>query len=398
MNNYQLAQLSTLLQSCHSSPRRIQRQILERCTDFRQHPTLRPASEWGDKNSVIASTPEEDNAVAYCSLKEVKIGARTYSSTTYVTAPDYSAKGVIHNIPSYDSPAGIERSLEQITPRVLQARRLGEAASVLIVFEGKSVPYYVNYRNTTYGCLLYRRKIEVCENCYKVGHRKDICPTPDDKRCSKCGTLALEESHECNKLQTKKLHHPLQDLASEGKAALRTGALPLNQHTQVKGPLAVAVREDVVRVRVAAVAVPAVGEDGSGRKLIKVTVTLPAARKTRNPPEAQQPLRCKLQTFRPESSGFEPARSVSCRGEYTTLLAYSHTSLHISRFQGTSQITRDGPSSEWTSPGVLKWTLGDGFQTVLNHGPSLARPHSYALSFLVDRVLPSSPLVAPCLK
>lgn len=150
-----------------------------------------------EQNIVIASTPEEDNAVAYCSLKEVKIGARTYSSTTYVTAPDNSAKGVIHNIPSYDSPADIERSLERNTPRVLQARRLGETASVLIVFEGKSVPYYVNYRNTTYRCLLYRRKIEVCENCYKVGHRKDICPTPDDKRCSKCGTLAPEGSHEC---------------------------------------------------------------------------------------------------------------------------------------------------------------------------------------------------------
>ncbi|KAG0436196.1 hypothetical protein HPB47_018084, partial [Ixodes persulcatus] len=201
-----------------------------------------------------------------------KIGARTYSSTTYVTAPDNSAKGVIHSIPSYDSPADIERSLERNTPRVLQARRLGEMASVLIVFEGKSVPYYINYRNTTYRCLLYRRKIEVCENCYKVGHRKDICPTPDDKRCSKYGTLAPEPegSHECtlrcaicgNKLQTKKLHHPLQDLASEGKAALRTGALPLNQHTQVKEPLAVAVRQDVVRVRVAAVAVRAKADRG----------------------------------------------------------------------------------------------------------------------------------------
>ncbi|KAG0419953.1 hypothetical protein HPB47_003776 [Ixodes persulcatus] len=202
-----------------------------------------------EQNIVIASTPEEDNAVAYCSLKEAqKIGARTYSSTTYVTSPDNSAKGVIHNIPSYDRPADIER----------------KTASVLIVFEGKSVPYYVNYRNTTYRCLLCRRKIEVCENCYKVGHRKDICPTPDDKRCSKCGTLAPEGSHECtlrcticgNKLQTKKLHHPLQDLASEGKAAPRTGALPLNQHTQ----------------------------------LIEVKVTPPAARKTRDPPEAQQPL------------------------------------------------------------------------------------------------------------
>ncbi|KAG0416421.1 hypothetical protein HPB47_006435 [Ixodes persulcatus] len=147
--------------------------------------------------SNIAPSFGEDNAVAYCSLKEVKIGTITYSSTTYVTAPDNSAKGVIHNIPSYDSPADIERSLERNTPRVLQARRLGETASVLIVFEGKSVPYYVNYRNTTYRCLLYRRKIEFCENCYKVGHRKDICPTPDDKRCSKCGTLAPEGSHEC---------------------------------------------------------------------------------------------------------------------------------------------------------------------------------------------------------
>ncbi|KAG0426579.1 hypothetical protein HPB47_026317 [Ixodes persulcatus] len=157
----------------------------------------------GADKDIIRTMPEQNIVIA------IKIGARTYSSTTYITAPDNSAKGVIHNIPSYDSPADIERSLERNTPRVLQARRLGETASVLIVFEGKSVPYYVNYRN----------------------------------RC-------LIRPHAGNKLQTKKLHHPLQDLASEGKA-----------HTQVKGPLAVAVREDVVRVLLAAVAVPAVGED-----------------------------------------------------------------------------------------------------------------------------------------
>lgn len=88
-------------------------------------------------------------------------------------------------------------SLQNNTPRVLQARRLGTTNSVIIVFEGPMVPHYVKYRGTLMRCLLYKKKIEVCSICRAIGHRQDICPTPAVKRCQKCGQDNPLQEHEC---------------------------------------------------------------------------------------------------------------------------------------------------------------------------------------------------------
>lgn len=103
--------------------------------------------------------------------------AENYKRSPYVTAPDDSAEGILHGIPRYDTQADIISSLQNNTPRVLHARRLGTTNSV-IVFEGPMVHHYVRYRGTLMRCLLYNKKIEVCSICRAIGHRRDICPTP----------------------------------------------------------------------------------------------------------------------------------------------------------------------------------------------------------------------------
>ncbi|KAH7977411.1 hypothetical protein HPB49_001360 [Dermacentor silvarum] len=149
------------------------------------------------QNLVLVSTPDEGRAEAYSKLTELSLGGKLYKLSPYVTAPDDSAKGVLHGIPGYDTQADIISSLQNNTPRVLHARRLGTTNSVIIVFEGPMVPHYVRYRGTLMRCLLYKKKIEVCSICRAIGHRRDICPTPTVKRCQKCGQDNPLEEHEC---------------------------------------------------------------------------------------------------------------------------------------------------------------------------------------------------------
>ncbi|XP_070384871.1 uncharacterized protein [Dermacentor albipictus] len=148
------------------------------------------------QNITIVSTPREDNAVKYSQIKELKLQEKRFSMTTYITAPENSARGIIHGIPDYGTQEDIIRSLARNTARVLHARRMRNTSSVIIVFQGEEVPHYVNYRNTTYRCLLYK-KIEVCGICRKVGHWDDVCPTPNEKCCIQCGKQNPPTDHDC---------------------------------------------------------------------------------------------------------------------------------------------------------------------------------------------------------
>ncbi|KAL1474249.1 hypothetical protein MTO96_038127 [Rhipicephalus appendiculatus] len=46
-------------------------------------------------------------------------------------------------------------------------------------------------------CTLFRRQTDVCYACGKVGHRADVCPTPDDVICRGCGKQSPSEEHDC---------------------------------------------------------------------------------------------------------------------------------------------------------------------------------------------------------
>ncbi|KAG0443715.1 hypothetical protein HPB47_014610 [Ixodes persulcatus] len=46
-------------------------------------------------------------------------------------------------------------------------------------------------------CHLYRKKIEVCGLCGKVGQRTDVRPQPEERRCKDCGILKPPDEHAC---------------------------------------------------------------------------------------------------------------------------------------------------------------------------------------------------------
>ncbi|KAH8036806.1 hypothetical protein HPB51_005934 [Rhipicephalus microplus] len=150
------------------------------------------------QNTMIMSTPSLANAKEYSNIKEMMINDKSYATAAYVTAPENTSKGVMHGIPKYDNQEDIEKSLvNQRNPTILHARPMGLTDSVVIVFEGLFVPYFVYYRGAEYRCFLYKKQYETCTTCGRIGHRADVCPQPDSKKCRVCGVLNPTENYQC---------------------------------------------------------------------------------------------------------------------------------------------------------------------------------------------------------
>ncbi|KAM7303485.1 uncharacterized protein ISCGN_013441 [Ixodes scapularis] len=84
------------------------------------------------------------------------------------------------------------------TLQIHRVRRMGNTNSIIIVFEGPKVPFCVYYRGAEYRCYLHKKKVEVCGACGRIGHRADVCPTPDKQQCIECGAQNPTDNHNCN--------------------------------------------------------------------------------------------------------------------------------------------------------------------------------------------------------
>ncbi|CAN7945482.1 unnamed protein product, partial [Ixodes hexagonus] len=67
---------------------------------------------------------------------------------------------------------------------------------VIVLFAGQKVPNYVKYGSILVRCGLYRKHFDVCKQCGKVGHRRDVCPNPNTRVCFGCGIANPSEGHE----------------------------------------------------------------------------------------------------------------------------------------------------------------------------------------------------------
>ncbi|KAH7943558.1 hypothetical protein HPB52_009214 [Rhipicephalus sanguineus] len=82
-------------------------------------------------------------------------------------------------------------------PLALAAKRIKTSGSVIVLFDGLKVPKFVRYGPTLVRCYLYRKQFDVCFTCGRVGHRSDVCPTPDSVQCRGCGALNPPGDHVC---------------------------------------------------------------------------------------------------------------------------------------------------------------------------------------------------------
>ncbi|KAG0413954.1 hypothetical protein HPB47_008885 [Ixodes persulcatus] len=149
------------------------------------------------QNIIVVSTPDERRATLYSKVKALNIGGRTYEVSAYRTAPDGTVKGVIRGIAVDDTPEEIaENIVNPYNPLAVEAHRIGNTTTVIVLFAGQKVPNYVKYGSILVRCGLYRKHFDVCKQCGKVGHRRDVCPNPNTRVCFGCGIANPGEGHE----------------------------------------------------------------------------------------------------------------------------------------------------------------------------------------------------------
>lgn len=152
----------------------------------------------GHQNILVISTPRRENADRYAAVERIDVRGTAYEVNTYEAAPHGTVKGVIRGIPLEDTAMDIqEQVVQDYNPTALQANRIGRSRSVVIAFAGKKVPRYVRYGNLLTECTLYRKQIEACQACGRLGHRMDVCPDPNNKICRGCGIAKPTEDHVC---------------------------------------------------------------------------------------------------------------------------------------------------------------------------------------------------------
>lgn len=150
------------------------------------------------QNIMVVSTPKEENAVRYASLQTINIQDKTFEVSAYRTAPYDSVKGVIRGIPVDASAEELDRNIvNHRNPLAVGAKRIGNTTTIIVAFRGPKVPNFVRYGVTLIPCHLYRKQIDVCHQCGRVGHRKDVCPTPTSRICMGCGEANPKEDHNC---------------------------------------------------------------------------------------------------------------------------------------------------------------------------------------------------------
>ncbi|KAM7294301.1 hypothetical protein ISCGN_023809 [Ixodes scapularis] len=150
------------------------------------------------QNVVVLSTPSEDRAYKYGAITKLRIGEREYEASAYRAAPENTSKGLVRGISKDETPADIVRSLvTKRNPSVLHAKRMGNTDNVIVLFDGFHVPRYVYYGAMLVRCTLYKKQVDVCHECGRLGHRADVCPSPNDKICRGCGCSNPLPEHRC---------------------------------------------------------------------------------------------------------------------------------------------------------------------------------------------------------
>lgn len=148
------------------------------------------------QNIVIVSTPKKENADRYAAVSKLTVYGAAHDVSAYVSAPHGTVKGVIRGVPLTDSAQEINDFIvHEFNPTALQANRIGKTLSVVIAFSGGKVPNYVKYGNLLVECSLYRKQIDKCFQCGRLGHRMDVCPNPTNRICRGCGIQNPGEDH-----------------------------------------------------------------------------------------------------------------------------------------------------------------------------------------------------------
>ncbi|KAH7943921.1 hypothetical protein HPB52_013129 [Rhipicephalus sanguineus] len=171
------------------------------------------------QNILVVSTPEEKTATKIAKIKVLTINGKSYETNAYVSAPEQMVKGIIRNILlTYTQDQLVHALVNTRNPSLTYAKRLGSTTTVILLYEGNRVPTWVYFNSVMIRVSLYRKQIDFCKECGRLGHRPDVCPRPEIKLCPICGSKNPSSEHECTpKCQICGEAHPTADRTCKAK-------------------------------------------------------------------------------------------------------------------------------------------------------------------------------------
>ncbi|CAN7938870.1 unnamed protein product, partial [Ixodes hexagonus] len=122
------------------------------------------------KNSLLASKFLEIK-----SIPNEKLGPQEVQP--YKALSSNEIRGVIYLYSAHDEPETLVKELKCNTHRIVAARALGvKKKTILITFEGRTLPRHVRYVFEVLRVAEYRPRPLVCFRCHRIGHKADVCP------------------------------------------------------------------------------------------------------------------------------------------------------------------------------------------------------------------------------
>ncbi|KAH7945351.1 hypothetical protein HPB49_009951 [Dermacentor silvarum] len=151
------------------------------------------------QNVMVISSSSHEHAVRYTALENITVAGQQHEVSAYVAAPYATCKGVIRRIAIEDGPGVIDRKiLNRRNPLALGANGIKDTGTVVVMFEGYKVPNYGAYGGILIRYTLYRKQMDVCYTCGRLGHRSDVCPSPEEVVCRGCGATNPGKQHSCD--------------------------------------------------------------------------------------------------------------------------------------------------------------------------------------------------------
>ncbi|KAH7933090.1 hypothetical protein HPB49_007952 [Dermacentor silvarum] len=142
-----------------------------------------------EKNVIAITTLRMANAEKYNRIRELQIGDTHYEATAYTAPPADTYKGIIHNIPDYDTAEDITKSLIcKKNPTILQARRM-DNTNLSSSLKAQ--------RGAEYRCYLHKKKSKCAEPAAGsvIARTCALLPT---RNSAKTGAHNPADSHNCN--------------------------------------------------------------------------------------------------------------------------------------------------------------------------------------------------------
>ncbi|KAH7982262.1 hypothetical protein HPB52_003551 [Rhipicephalus sanguineus] len=196
------------------------------------------------QNIVVVSTPDPDHADRYARIRSIQVNGVTHEVNAYETAAEHTTKGVIRGIPLTETPQQIHNNIVTArNPTALAAKRIASTTTVIIAFDGPDVPYQVHYGPTLLPCSLYRKQIDICYQCGRLGHRMDVCPYPNNKICRGCGARNPPADHSCDPKCCLCGQIPLPQ-PGQGEAIPLQNFISV-QETTLKIPVCISIRQQI---------------------------------------------------------------------------------------------------------------------------------------------------------